>query len=62
MHSAKQTLILAFGLLFNLSYAQQKDDTKLAIYFDKILSEQFRTDEPGAAVLVSRNGQVIYKK
>ncbi|MGB4847941.1 MAG: serine hydrolase [Saprospiraceae bacterium] len=32
------------------------------MYFDKILSEQFRTDEPGAAVLVSRNGQVIYKK
>ncbi|MGB3077667.1 MAG: serine hydrolase domain-containing protein, partial [Saprospiraceae bacterium] len=62
MHSVKQTLILAFGLLFNLSYAQQKDDTQLAIYFDKILSEQFRTDEPGATVLVSRNGQIIYKK
>jgi len=62
MNSTKLTLILAFGLLFNLTYAQQKDDTQLATYFDKILSEQFKTDEPGATALVSRNGQVIYKK
>ena len=57
-----QTLFLAFALLFNLTYAQQKDDKQLATYFDKILSEQFKTDEPGATVLVSRNGQIIYKK
>ena len=58
----KQTLIFAFTLLFNLTYAQQKDDKQLVTYFDKILSEQFNTDKPGAAVLVSRNGQIIYKK
>ena len=58
----KQTIIIALGLLFNLTYAQQKDDKQLAANFDKILSEQFKTDEPGATVLVSRNGQVIYKK
>jgi CubicO group peptidase (beta-lactamase class C family) len=57
-----QTLILAFTLLFNLSYAQPKDDKQLATYFDKILSEQFKTDEPGVTVLVSRNDQIIYKK
>ncbi|MBL7888292.1 MAG: serine hydrolase [Bacteroidia bacterium] len=62
MYSIKQTLILAFVLLFNLTYAQQKDDTQLITYVDKILSEQFKTDEPGATVLVSRSGQVIYKK
>lgn len=62
MNSPKQTLILAFVLLFNLAYAQQKDDKQLAAYFDKILSEQFKTDEPGATVLASRNGQIIYKK
>lgn len=62
MNSIKLSLILAFGLLFNLTYAQQKDDKALAIYFDKILSEQFKTDDPGATVLVSRNGQIIYKK
>lgn len=53
---------MAFALLFNLSFAQQKDDQQLAAYFDKILSEQFKTDEPGATALVSRNGQIIYKK
>lgn len=62
MNSTKASLILAFVLLFNLTYAQQKDDKQLATHFDKILSEQFKTDEPGATVLVSRNGQVIYKK
>ena len=62
MNSIKQTLILAFVLLFNLTYAQQKDDEQLVTYFDKILSEQFKTDEPGVTALVSRNGQIIYKK
>jgi CubicO group peptidase (beta-lactamase class C family) len=62
MNSIKHTLILAFGLLFNLTYAQQKDNKQLAAYFDKILSEQFKTDEPGVTALVSRNGQIIYKK
>ena len=57
-----QILILIFGLLFNCTYAQQKDDEQLITYFDKILSEQFKTDEPGVTVLVSRKGQVIYKK
>ncbi len=62
MSSAKLTLILVFALLFNFSYGQQKDDAQLTTYFDKILSEQFKTNEPGATVLVSRNGKVIYKK
>jgi len=48
--------------LFNLTYAQQKDDEQLVTHFDKILSEQFITDEPGVTALVSRNGQIIYKK
>ncbi len=58
----KQTLILAFGLLCNLTFAQLKDDKGLAAEFDKILSEQFKPDEPGATALVARNGQIIYKK
>jgi len=62
MNSTRQILILAFGLLFNLTYAQQKDDEQLVTYFDKIFSEQFKTDEPGVTALVSRNGQIIYKK
>lgn len=62
MYSIKLTLLLAFGLLFNLTYAQQKDDQQLALHFDKILSEQFKNDDPGVTALVSRNGQIIYKK
>lgn len=62
MYSIKLTLLLAFGLLFNLTYAQQKDDQQLALHFDKILSEQFKNDDPGVTALVSRNGKIIYKK
>ena len=32
------------------------------VSFEKILSERFKTDEPGATALVARNGQIIYKK
>jgi CubicO group peptidase (beta-lactamase class C family) len=58
----KQTIILALGLWFNLTYAQQKNDQQITEGFDKILSEQFKADEPGATVLVARRGEVIYKK
>ena len=62
MNSTKHALMLAFGLLFDLSYAQQNDVGQLTTEFDKILSERFKTDEPGATALVSRNGQIIYEK
>ncbi len=62
MNSVKLSLILAILFLFNLTYAQQMDDRRLTIYFDKLLSAQFKTNEPGATVLVAKNGQVIYKK
>lgn len=58
----KQTLILVIGLLFHFTFAQQKSNVQLTSEFDKLLSEQFKADEPGATVLVSRNGQVIYTK
>jgi CubicO group peptidase (beta-lactamase class C family) len=58
----KQILIFAFGLLVQLMCAQQKNDQQLAAEFDKILSEQYKANEPGATALVSRNGQVIYMK
>lgn len=63
MNSPRPALFLFFGLLFNLIInGQQENEKQLFTYFDKILSEQFRPAEPGATVLVSRNGQVIYKK
>jgi CubicO group peptidase (beta-lactamase class C family) len=57
-----QILTLIFGLLFNLTIAQQEDYTQLATEFDKLLAEKFNTNEPGAAILVAWNGEIIYKK
>ena len=58
----KTILFLALSLLVNLAFAQQKDDKQLFADFDKMLSEQFKTNETGATALVSRKGQIIYKK
>jgi CubicO group peptidase (beta-lactamase class C family) len=58
----KTTIFLTFCLLANLAFAQQKDDKQLFANFDKMLSEQFKTNETGATALVARKGQVIYKK
>lgn len=57
----KQTLLLAFGLLFQLASAQQKPDP-LSAGFDQIMAQKFKPDEPGATVLVARKGRVIYEK
>ena len=54
--------LFAFVFLFNAAFSQQKDDKQLAAEFDKLLAEQFKANETGAAALVARNGQVIYKK
>jgi CubicO group peptidase (beta-lactamase class C family) len=62
MNSVKRSLIIVFAFLFNLTYAQQKNDQQIFNEFDKILSEQFKTNGTGATALVARNGQVIYKK
>jgi CubicO group peptidase (beta-lactamase class C family) len=58
----KSILLLAFGFLFNLAFAQQKDDKQLFANFDKLLSEQYKTNEPGATALVAKKGQIVYKK
>ncbi|TAD85119.1 MAG: SusF/SusE family outer membrane protein [Bacteroidetes bacterium] len=55
-------LLLAFGLLFNLAFAQQKDDKQLFAEFDKMLSAQYKTNETGATALVARNGRIVYRK
>lgn len=57
---------LIFTFLFAISltavFAQPKDDKQLGAEFDKLLSDQFKTNETGCTALVSRNGQIIYKK
>lgn len=55
-------LILIFGFLTDIITAQKNESDRLTEIFDKLLAEEFKLDEPGAAVLVSRNGQIIYKK
>lgn len=58
----KSLLFIAFSLFANLTFAQQRDDKQLTAEFDKMLSGQFKTNEPGVTVLVARKGQIIYKK
>lgn len=52
-------------LLFSIaSFAQplSKADKQLITAFDTLLSAKFKKEDPGATVLVSRKGQVIYQK
>ena len=62
----KSKLLLTLtSFLIALSVNAQKvneTDARLTNEFDRLLSAQFKSDGPGAAVLVARNGQIIYKK
>lgn len=62
MKSIQKLLAMAIVLFFNSSFGQQINEVKLTTYFDKLLSEQFKPEEPGITVLVSRNGQLVYEK
>ncbi|MBC7950151.1 MAG: serine hydrolase [Chitinophagaceae bacterium] len=55
-------LIFVFSLLSSLIFSQQKGIPQLTSEFDKLLSEQFKSNETGASVLVTRKGQIIYQK
>jgi CubicO group peptidase (beta-lactamase class C family) len=56
------TTLFLIGTVFNNTLAQSKEDKQLTTAIDKLLSEQFKTDETGATALVARNGQIVYKK
>jgi len=56
------TILLFTYFSFIPSFAQTIVDKQLTAKFDQLLSEQFKTGETGAAALVSRKGQIIYKK
>jgi CubicO group peptidase (beta-lactamase class C family) len=53
---------MAAVLVCNTTMAQNKNDKQLEIDFDKILSEQYKSNETGATALVARKGKIIYKK
>ena len=56
-------LLILCSLLFPIPVSAQPEDLQqLTAKFDTLLSQQFKSHEPGATALVARNGQVIYKK
>jgi CubicO group peptidase (beta-lactamase class C family) len=58
----KSILLLTFAFLYSLVSAQQKGDKQFVSEFNKLLSAQFKANETGAAALVARNGEIIYKR
>ncbi|HEY0579395.1 MAG TPA: serine hydrolase, partial [Candidatus Nitrosocosmicus sp.] len=56
------TILALFCVLFNTANSQQNNDKQLSSAFDKVVEEQFKVNETGVAVLVSRNGKIIYER
>ena len=62
-----KTTILSLLIMFSLSFqhgnsqGNTQKKTQLEFELDKLLSGQFKSDEPGCAVLVAIKGQIIYK-
>lgn len=57
-------LLLAFflSLSFGLIPAKGQSRERLAAEFDRIISAGFKAGEPGGVVLVTRKGEVVYRK
>jgi CubicO group peptidase (beta-lactamase class C family) len=55
-------LFFLVSLSFNLISAFGQSRTQLTAEFDKIISSEFKPEEPGGVVLVAQKGQIIYKK
>jgi CubicO group peptidase (beta-lactamase class C family) len=58
-------LVVLVVLGFHLSANTQtisKNDNSLGVKLDSILTKEFKPNEPGCAVLVSRKDQIVYRK
>ena len=57
------TIILALAIVFTAT-AQPKtnEDQQLSNAIDKIIEEDYQADGPGVAVLVAKNGNILYHK
>jgi CubicO group peptidase (beta-lactamase class C family) len=55
-------LIFLFALLASCTTAQKFPDKKLTSNLDSYLSGKFKPGNPGCAVLIAKQGKVIYKK
>lgn len=55
-------LFFLASLSFNLILVQGQSRTQLTAEFDRIISSEFKPEEPGGVVLVAQKGRIIYKK
>lgn len=55
-------LSFLFTFSFNSISAKGQSRTQLTAEFDKILSSEFKPEEPGGVVLIAQKGQIVYKK
>ncbi|MBL0882063.1 MAG: serine hydrolase [Chitinophagaceae bacterium] len=58
----KSILVILITVIFGGVHAQKTNNEDLIEAFDKLLMKEFKPDEPGAVVLVSKKGHVVYKK
>jgi CubicO group peptidase (beta-lactamase class C family) len=48
--------------LFNAPPTNGQSDAELTAQYDSLITSQFKQDEPGGVVLVSRKGEIIYER
>src|SRR5688572_25001617 len=56
------TALLGLLLVWTLMPPPDTEDQQLAAHIDHLLTTTFQASEPGAAVIVVRNGQVLLRK
>lgn len=54
--------ILLITTITTLSYAQSKQDKELIKQIDRVANDNYKNFAPGCAILVAKQGQVIYEK
>src|SRR5215207_3359491 len=60
--TTRLVLALLLSVSFNLTLARGQSRGQLTAEFERIISSEFKAQEPGGVVLVARKGEVIYKK
>src|SRR5687767_11381489 len=51
---------LSFSFRLESAFGQSK--TQMTAEFDRIISSEFKPEEPGGVVLIAQKGQIVYKK
>ncbi|MBE0661001.1 MAG: serine hydrolase [Bacteroidales bacterium] len=63
MKSTLSFIILTLAIVFSVSaQPKTKENQQLSNAIDKILEEDYKADGPGVAVLVAKNGNILYHK